>query len=49
MSEVKAFLLWKTLEPVTSEPDMVITPTMTLDECPPLDVVFVPGGPGKSC
>jgi cyclohexyl-isocyanide hydratase len=41
------FLLWKNLEPVTSSENMTILPTTTFDECPPLDVLCVPGGPGQ--
>jgi cyclohexyl-isocyanide hydratase len=40
-------LLWKTREPVVSATGLSILPTMTLDECPALDVLFVPGGPGQ--
>jgi cyclohexyl-isocyanide hydratase len=32
--------------PVTSDSGLVLSPTATLDGCPPLDVVCVPGGPG---
>ncbi|GAB4367594.1 MAG: DJ-1/PfpI family protein [Elainellaceae cyanobacterium] len=37
-------LLWKTLSPVVSNEGLILTPTMTLEECPPLDVICVPGG-----
>ncbi|MGL5940260.1 MAG: DJ-1/PfpI family protein [Waterburya sp.] len=37
-------LLWKTLTPVTSSEGLIITPTTTLDNCPNLDVIYVPGG-----
>ncbi|MBW4616556.1 MAG: DJ-1/PfpI family protein [Desmonostoc vinosum HA7617-LM4] len=40
-------LLWKTLQPVTSSDRMTILPTTTFDECPALDVLCVPGGPGQ--
>ncbi len=40
------YLLWKTLEPVRSDRGMAILPTATLETCPPLDLVCVPGGPG---
>jgi cyclohexyl-isocyanide hydratase len=40
-------LLWKTREPVTSDSGMTFVPSMTLADCPPLDVVFVPGGDGQ--
>ena len=40
-------LSWKTREPVTSDSGMTFVPSMTLRDCPPLDVVFVPGGDGQ--
>lgn len=40
-------LVWKTLEPVRSENGLTITPTVTFDDCPDLDILFVPGGPGQ--
>jgi cyclohexyl-isocyanide hydratase len=43
----KVHLLWKQKEPVTSDTGLSLLPTMTLAECPPLDVVCVPGGPGQ--
>jgi cyclohexyl-isocyanide hydratase len=39
-------LIWKTREPVASSNGLVLTPTTTYDECPPLDVICVPGGSG---
>src|SRR5438105_5475656 len=39
-------LLWKSLEPVQSDRGLAILPTATLETCPPLDLVCVPGGPG---
>jgi len=33
-------------EPVESEGGLAIVPTLTFDELPPCDVLFVPGGPG---
>lgn len=37
-------LLWKSLTPITSNESLIITPTTTLDNCPSLDVICVPGG-----
>jgi cyclohexyl-isocyanide hydratase len=37
-------LIWKTLAPIISNEGLVLTPTTTLAECPPLDVICVPGG-----
>ena len=47
MSNTRVHLLWKTLEPVTSDRGLTVCPTMTLGECPALDVVVVPGGAGQ--
>ena len=41
-------LLWKSPEPVAAETGMRILPDTTLADCPPLDVLCVPGGPGVS-
>ena len=42
----ETLLLWKDLEPVRSEHGLTILPMATLASCPPLDLVFVPGGAG---
>jgi cyclohexyl-isocyanide hydratase len=47
LPDTKVELLWKTRDPVVSDTGMSILPTLTLAECPQLDVVFVPGGPGQ--
>lgn len=47
LSETRVLLLWKSLEAVTSDTGMSILPTSIFSECPQLDVVFVPGGPGQ--
>jgi cyclohexyl-isocyanide hydratase len=39
-------MLWKTVDPVRSEHRLTIPPMATLSTCPPLDLVFVPGGAG---
>ena len=44
--DASVHLLWKTREPVAAETRMRILPDTTLAECPQLDVVCVPGGPG---
>lgn len=44
----KVHLIWKSLEPVVSDVGLPLVPTMTLDACPDLDVVCVPGGPGMN-
>ncbi|HHM5702872.1 TPA: DJ-1/PfpI family protein [Pseudomonas aeruginosa] len=40
-------LLWKDLDPVSADRGMRILPTTRYDECPPLDVICVPGGAGQ--
>jgi cyclohexyl-isocyanide hydratase len=37
----------KTKEPVTSDTGLSFLPTLTIADCPPLDVICVPGGPGQ--
>jgi cyclohexyl-isocyanide hydratase len=40
-------LVARTLEPVTTDRGMQIVPTATYADCPKLNVVMVPGGPGQ--
>lgn len=47
MPNARVHFLWKTLEPVTSDKGLTILPTTTFDNCPNLDVICVPGGPGQ--
>jgi cyclohexyl-isocyanide hydratase len=44
---VKVHLIWKRIEPITSDVGMPLLPTITLRECPPLEVICIPGGPGQ--
>lgn len=46
LSNTRTHLVSKTLDPVTSDTGMSILPSATFAECPPLDVICVPGGPG---
>jgi len=46
MPGARTHLLWKTLDPVRSERGLALVPDLRLSDCPPLDVIFVPGGPG---
>lgn len=39
-------LVWKTTDPITSATGLVLTPTTAFADCPPLDVLCVPGGAG---
>jgi cyclohexyl-isocyanide hydratase len=45
--DVKVHLVWKDTQPVRADSGLSLVPTTTLAECPPLDVVFVPGGHGQ--
>jgi cyclohexyl-isocyanide hydratase len=38
------YLIGKNLTPVTSNEGLIITPTTTIDNCPTLDAICVPGG-----
>ena len=42
----KVHLVWKRIEPVTSDSVLMLTPTTTFADCPQLDVICVPGGAG---
>lgn len=46
MPNMQVHLLAATLDPVRSERGLTITPDTVFDTAPPLDVLFVPGGPG---
>ncbi len=46
LPEAKVHLAWKTLDPVISDTGMAILPDTTLEDCPPLDLLCIPGGPG---
>lgn len=40
-------LVARTLDPVTTDRGMQIVPTVTYADCPQLEVIMVPGGPGQ--
>jgi cyclohexyl-isocyanide hydratase len=40
-------VIWKTREPIKSDSGLTFVPSMTFADCPPLDVICVPGGPGQ--
>src|SRR5438067_13525903 len=44
--DTQAHLIWKTLEPVRAESGLQLLPSVTLTDCPALDVVCIPGGAG---
>lgn len=43
---VEVHLIGKRIEPVPTDTPLMITPTTTFSDCPPLDVICVPGGHG---
>jgi cyclohexyl-isocyanide hydratase len=47
LPNTKVHLVAHTLDPVATDRGMQIVPTVTFADCPPLDVVMVPGGPGQ--
>jgi cyclohexyl-isocyanide hydratase len=47
MPEVTTHLLWKDLAPVRTDRGLTIVPTATFRDCPALDLLCVPGGPGQ--
>jgi cyclohexyl-isocyanide hydratase len=44
----KVHLIWKKIEPVKAVGGLSILPDTTLDDCPQLDLICVPGGPGMT-
>ncbi len=47
MPGVSNYLVWKDRQPVMSDRGLAILPTTTFDDCPPLDLICIPGGPGQ--
>jgi cyclohexyl-isocyanide hydratase len=48
LPDTRVHLIAHSIEPVASVYGMAITPDTRFDDCPPLDVLFVPGGFGIS-
>jgi cyclohexyl-isocyanide hydratase len=46
LPDAQVLLLSKTLEPVEADSGLRVLPYATLHDCPQLDVICVPGGPG---
>jgi cyclohexyl-isocyanide hydratase len=44
---VEVSLHWKSLQPVTSASGLELIPTRTFELASPIDLLFVPGGPGQ--
>jgi cyclohexyl-isocyanide hydratase len=47
LPNTKVHLVSHTLDPVKTDRGMMIVPTVTYVDCPQLDVIMVPGGPGQ--
>jgi cyclohexyl-isocyanide hydratase len=43
----RVHLVWKDTRPVVADSGLGLVPTTAFADCPPLDVVFVPGGDGQ--
>lgn len=48
LPEAEQLLVWKTREPVRAESGLMLVPDTTYAECPQLDMICVPGGPGMN-
>ncbi|MGE0400445.1 MAG: DJ-1/PfpI family protein [Kofleriaceae bacterium] len=48
LPDAKVHLVWKDLAPIRAQGGMQLVPNTTLADCPPLDVVCVPGGFGTA-
>lgn len=47
LPNAQVHVVWKTKDPVASDTGLSFLPTTTIAECPPLEVICVPGGPGQ--
>jgi len=45
--DVVCHLVWKDKQPVRSDRGLMLLPSCDFSDCPPLDVICVPGGPGQ--
>ena len=46
LADTNVHLIWKRIEPVASDTALTVLPTKSFADCPPLDVICVPGGAG---
>lgn len=46
LPDAKVHYIWKTIEPVMTDSGFAIMPTMTINDCPQLDILVQPGGIG---
>ncbi len=47
MPDTSIYFVWKNQEPITSDRGLTVLPNTTFNQCPPLDIICVPGGPGQ--
>ena len=47
LPDAELHLVWKNRQPVPTSKGWTITPTTSFADCPPLDVICVPGGSGQ--
>jgi cyclohexyl-isocyanide hydratase len=47
LSDTCVHVVAKTIDPVRTDRGLVLVPTVSCADCPPLDVIVVPGGPGQ--
>jgi len=47
LPDAQVHLVWKDTQPVRADSGLGLVPTTTFADCPPLDIVFVPGGIGQ--
>jgi len=47
MPNANNYLVWKDRQPVMSDRGLAIVPTVTFNDCPQLDLICIPGGPGQ--
>jgi cyclohexyl-isocyanide hydratase len=47
LPDARVHVVWKDTQPVLADSGLGLVPTTTFAACPPLDIVFVPGGNGQ--
>ena len=48
LPDTHVHLIWKNLEPISASSGLRILPDITYENCPPLDLICVPGGAGMN-
>lgn len=48
MPDTRLHLVWKSLAPLTVAGGMQMLPSITFSDCPPLDLICIPGGSGMN-